>query len=55
MQSTAFDPDTDQIIDLEKGHSDFRRFNSRYDDEELEIQDVVNVLTPPQPESSNVL
>lgn len=31
------------------------RFNSTYCDDELEIQDTVNVLIPPTPESSNVL
>ena len=43
------------MILLEKCHSDYRRFNSRYDDDELEINDVVNVLIPPVPESSNIL
>jgi len=50
-----FDPEIDQLIDLEKCHSDFKRHTARYDDDELAIRDTVNVLVPPKPESSNVL
>ena len=40
---------------MEKKTSNYRRFNARYDDYDLEINDVVNVLIPPLPESSTVL
>lgn len=50
-----YDPEIDQIIDLEKCHSDYRRFNSRYDDDELEINDVINCMIPSQPETSNII
>ena len=55
LDSMTFDPEVDQLIDLDKCHSDFVRFNSTYADDELEIQDTINVLIPPEPESSNVL
>ena len=50
-----FDPEVHCPIDLEKCHSDYRRFNSRYDDDELEINDTINLLVPSRPESSNIL
>ena len=39
---------------MDKIHSDYRKFNSRYFDYDLEIEDMVNVLVPAVPESSNV-
>ena len=55
LEESKFDPHTHQIIDMEKKTSNYRRFNARYDDYDLEINDVVNVLIPPLPESSTVL
>lgn len=55
IDKAEFDPYVHQLIDLEKCHSDYRRFNSRYDDYELELDDVINVLIPAKPESSNIL
>jgi len=52
----VFDPEEGhEWVDLEKHHSDYRRFNSRYDDDSLEINDVVNVLVSANPETANVL
>lgn len=55
LDGAEFDPEKHQLIDLDKVHSDYRRFNSRYFDDDLEIEDMVNVLIPAVPESSNVL
>lgn len=54
-ENASYNPSSDSLILLEKCHSDYRRFNSRYNDDELEINDVINVLIPPVPESSNIL
>ena len=50
-----FEPEKHTIIDLEKIHSEYKRFNSRFDDDELLINDTINCLVPPNPETSNVL
>ena len=53
--SNNFDPAKDELIDLEKCHTDYRLFHARYDDENIDINDVVNVMLPSHPETSNVL
>ena len=50
-----FDPEKHTVIDLEKIHSEYKRFNSRYDDDELLINDNINCLIPPHPETSNII
>ena len=56
QDAAVFDPEEGhEWVDLEKCHSDYRRFNSRYDDDSLEINDVVNALVPAYPETANVL
>lgn len=54
---SQFDSDVHELIDLDKCHTDYRRFNSRYDDDDLDFNDVINVLVPAEAksETSNVL
>ena len=54
-EDEEYDPKKHQAIDLDRAHSRFTRFNSRYFDEDLEFNDVVNILVPPIPESSNII
>lgn len=49
------DFNTDVQIDLNKTTSHYVRFNGRCLDENLEIEDVVPVMIPAQPETSNCL
>lgn len=51
----TFDENQHQPIDLERNHTYYRRFLSRYSDTSLEFNDKVNVLIPHNPESSTVL
>ena len=49
------DYDKDVHIDLERTASQYARFNGRFVDENLEIEDVIPVMIPHNLESTNCL
>jgi hypothetical protein len=55
LADAPFDEKIHEPIDLERNHTFYRRFLSRYTDYSLEFNDKVNVMIPNSPESSTVL
>ena len=49
------DYDTDLHLDLEKTTSNYVRFNGRFVDENLELDDVIPVMIPAKLETTNCL
>jgi len=45
----------DILMDLEKTATHYSRFNGRFLDDNLEIEDIIPVLIPPELETTNCL
>ena len=55
IEEAPIDYAKDLLIDMERVYSRYVRFNGRFMDENLDIEDTISVLIPSAPESTNVL